>query len=387
MRPGYAAAWVDGDRARQWLNTPEVRAARRRRELARLRRRRARRRRALVVLVFVAALLLSDAVPLGRLDGAPDGGTSPEQAARAARSALPRRDARLAPVLPARAGIARARGFARRRAGAVSFAVVDTRGRLRCHQCRRRYVSASVVKAMLLVAYLDRVQAERQPLTSHERALLGPMIRVSDNLAANAVYHRVGDAGLYRVARRVRMRDFGVYGYWANAQLTAADQARFFARMERLVPRGHRAYARALLSAIVAGQAWGIPEVSRPRGWRTFFKGGWRRTGRGELVHQIARLERRGGSLTVAVLTDGNPSQAYGRKTVRGIAARLLGARRRAGRGANPSERGRRDPHGVQRAASRRPTRSARPRAARTSHLNLLPDHPRPTTEGRRVGR
>jgi hypothetical protein len=45
---------------------------------------------------------------------------------------------------------------------------------------------------------------------------------------------------------------------------------------------------------------------------------------RGQLVHQVARLERGKLSIAIAVLTDGNPSQAYGRETVRGIAARLV---------------------------------------------------------------
>jgi hypothetical protein len=203
-------------------------------------------------------------------------------------------------------------------------------------------VTASVVKAMLLVSYLHRVGAERRPLSDGERALLEPMIRYSDGDAADAVYYSLGDAPLYRLARRAGMKRFEVSGYWANALLTAADQARFLARLDRLVPHRRRAYARALLSSIVAWQAWGIPEVSRPRGWRTFFKGGWRDTASGQLVHQVARLERRDKSIAIAVLTDGNPSHGYGRETVRGIAARLLGeaglsrargARRPAGSG------------------------------------------------------
>src|SRR5215218_3170059 len=64
--------------------------------------------------------------------------------------------------------------------------------------------------------------------------------------------------------------------------------------------------------------------------WRTFFKGGWRGSPRGQLVHQVARLERGKLSIAIAVLTDGNPSQAYGRETVRGIAARLVRQRSRS---------------------------------------------------------
>jgi hypothetical protein len=228
-------------------------------------------------------------------------------------------------VLPTARAFVRARAFARGRAGLVSFAAVDTWGELRCHECWRRYTAASVVKAMLLVAYLDSVSSARRSLTSADRALLSSMIRISDNDAATAVYLRVGDAGLQRLARRAGMKAFAVSGYWGYAQITAADQARFFAGLNGLTPRKFLAYARGLLSSIVSWQSWGIPEVARPH-WRTFFKGGWRGSSRGQLVHQGARLERGRLSIAIAVLTDGNPNHAYGRGTVRGIAAHLIRA-------------------------------------------------------------
>jgi hypothetical protein len=150
------------------------------------------------------------------------------------------------------------------------------------------------------------------------------MIRRSDNASADAVYDHVGDAALYRLAARAEMTNFDISGDWTSARITAADQVRFFARVTALTPARYRDYAEQLLASVVRSQAWGIPEVARPR-WTTMFKGGWRHTSRGHLVHQVARLERRNLSLAIAVLTDGNPSDAYGRATIRGIAARLLG--------------------------------------------------------------
>jgi hypothetical protein len=228
-------------------------------------------------------------------------------------------------ALPTAREVASARTFADSRSGLVSFAVVDTSGKLLCYRCRVRYVSASLVKVMLLVAYLDRLAHDHRPLTPSHDALLNAMIRVSDNSAASAMYAHVGDAGLYRLATQAKMREFDVFGNWATAQITAADQARFFAHLDALTPASYRAYARELLSSVVHSQAWGIARASRPQ-WQTFFKGGWRETTRGQLVHQVALLERGWRSLSIAVLTDGNPSQRYGRATVRGLAARLLGS-------------------------------------------------------------
>jgi hypothetical protein len=84
-----------------------------------------------------------------------------------------------------------------------------------------------------------------------------------------------------------------------------------------------RKFARYILSAVEAQQSWGIPAAARPR-WHTFFKGGWRPGGRGDLVHQGALLENGHRRIAIAVLTDGNPSEKYGHATVRGIAQRLL---------------------------------------------------------------
>lgn len=233
------------------------------------------------------------------------------------------RTARPEPTLPTAAQVMNARAFAESRSGVVSFAVFDTSDNLHCYRCRARYASASVVKAMLLVAYLASLAEENRALTASHDAQLEAMIRVSDNLSATEIYSHVGDAGLRRLARQAGMRDFSVSGGWATARIIAADQARFFTFIDKPMSAKDSEYASQLLSSVVASQAWGIPEVSRPE-WNTLFKGGWRRKRRGQLVHQVARLERGDAVMAIAVLTDGNPREASGRATIRGIARRLL---------------------------------------------------------------
>jgi beta-lactamase class A len=214
-------------------------------------------------------------------------------------------------------------GFARRRGGQVSIAVVDTWGRVRGRDGGRRYVSASVVKALLLAAELRRLERDSLALDSGTRELLTAMITHSDNDAADTVYARVGDPGLLEIARTAGMRRFSVNGYWANAQVTAADLARFFSRLPRLLPRRHRRTALHLLAAIQRDQRWGVPRAAGAR-WRVCFKGGWRATGRGELVHQAAWLRGEDRALAIAILTDAQPSRPFAIHTVRGIADRLL---------------------------------------------------------------
>lgn len=222
-------------------------------------------------------------------------------------------------LLVSDARVRAARRYARSRAGHVAFAVLEGKRRIRGWRRTHTFASASLSKAMLLVATLRR--AGRHAVTPWERALLSPMITASDNDAASAVYNRVGGAGMLVVARAAGMRRFHDVGYWSDAVLTPADQVRLFARVDRLVPSRHRRYLRRLLRSVIGPQRWGIAAVADHRGWNVLFKGGWR-TG---LANQSALVEHGGRRVAISVLTDHDPSPEYGYETIRGIAQRLIG--------------------------------------------------------------
>ena len=212
------------------------------------------------------------------------------------------------PRLVAVGGIREAQAWARGRGGTVGFAVARAGRPIRGVNLDHRFYSASVVKAMLALAVVRG--ARGRALTGGERGLLRPMVTYSDNDAASAVYARVGSGALYRIARAARMTRFDVGFNWADALLTARDQARLFLRIDRLAPRRHRRYLRGLLGSIVPSQRWGIAPVAEARGFKVMFKGGWR-TG---IFHQVALLERDGRRVAVAVLTSGT-DHGYGRAT------------------------------------------------------------------------
>jgi len=226
-------------------------------------------------------------------------------------------------VFPGQAALDRTRRFARAREGEVAFAVADDHGGVSGLNVHRPYPSASLSKAMILVAFLRKLAAEDGEPSQSDLLTLGYMIRLSDNASADTIYGRVGDEALMDLAGRAGMKDFAVSGDWANATLTPADQARFFLSIDRLVPRRFRTLARELLESVSELQSWGIPVDARPR-WRVFFKGGWRPEDDGEMVHQAALLEQGSRRVAIAVMTAGDPDMVYGEQSIQGVARILL---------------------------------------------------------------
>jgi hypothetical protein len=222
------------------------------------------------------------------------------------------------------ASLRAARAFARHRSGRVSFCVATGPHHLRGLHLTSVYRSASVVKAMLLVADLRQAHRQRRGLTGRERSLLPPMIRMSDNNAALSVYAIVGRGGLMALGRAAGMRQLAIPALFAT-HISPADQSRFMFRLVKLIPQGFRGYALNLLSTIVPAQSWGIPRALRSRGFRVYFKGGWV----SGLVNQVALVRYGDQRVGVAILTDRDPSMAYGERTIEGIAARLFNSIRK----------------------------------------------------------
>ncbi len=215
-----------------------------------------------------------------------------------------------------------AEAYAHGRVGDIAFAV-RTEDRFYGYRPNHVEWSASVVKAMLMVAYLDRSSVAGRPVNSYDNSLLIPMITASNNAAADQVDEIVGSGGLDALARRVGMTRFqAVAPIWGETHITARNQTLFFLHIDRYVVARHRRYAMHLLASIIPSERWGIGELPQ-RGWTEYFKGGWG-YGTGLLDHQVVLLKRRCARVAIAVLTMYDGSHAYGKATLRGIFARLL---------------------------------------------------------------
>ena len=214
-----------------------------------------------------------------------------------------------------------AKRFAADRRGHVGFAVVDEEGRLHGHGAGAHFESASVVKVMLMVAYLR--QARDRGLDDHDRNLLAPMIKRSANAPASEIYLQVGADALHELARDAGMKGFETGPAWGSSRIAPGSQARFLYELERYIPDRHVDYALRLMANVIPPQRWGMPSAV-PRGWRIHFKGGWAPEAAGWKINQVALITNGDRRLSLAVLTRGNPSAGYGHATVRGVAERLL---------------------------------------------------------------
>jgi hypothetical protein len=212
--------------------------------------------------------------------------------------------------------------YAHTRTGDIAFAV-RTRGSFYGYRQDHQEWSASVLKAMLMVAYLDMPSVAGRPLNGYDTGLLWPMITMSDNNAADRVDVIVGNARLDALAARVGMRSFvPAAPIWGESLITARDQTKFLLHIDSYVVRRQRAYAMHLLNSITPSQRWGIGEVA-PRGWRLYFKGGWGH-GTGLIDHQVALFTRGCARFSIAVLTMYDGSHEYGKETLRELFHILL---------------------------------------------------------------
>jgi beta-lactamase class A len=232
--------------------------------------------------------------------------------------------------------LAAARRYARRREGEIAFAVIDQRGRYYGYRAKSTAPAASVFKVMLLAAFLR--MRDGGGLSARDRELLGPMIRRSDSVAATEVRNIVGRGRIERLARAAGMRDFRYRWVWGLSRTSPRDQVRFLDHLMSYIPTAHRPYARYLLSHVIRSQRWGIGRVA-PCGWRLYLKGGWG-SGSGRVDHQVALLRRGRRRIALALFTQFDPSHAYGKQTLRGLASRLLAGLGTQGPGRSGCRRG-----------------------------------------------
>ncbi|HUY50141.1 MAG TPA: serine hydrolase [Streptosporangiaceae bacterium] len=232
------------------------------------------------------------------------------------------------PELAARlsAGI---RAALRGRSSTVALRVYDKSEGLGCSlSTTMHFDSASVVKVTILGALLRVAMNQHRHLTQREVTLTTRMITESDNNAASALWAQVGQARLQHFLDLAKMTQtrLGADGYWGLTQITAHDESLLLNLLEypnSVLDTPSRNYALGLMARVIPAQRWGVPAgaptdltVHVKNGWLPLATDGWR-------IHSIGCFTGHHRGYSIVVLTEDNPSMAYGIATIE-RAARVI---------------------------------------------------------------
>lgn len=200
----------------------------------------------------------------------------------------------------------------------VSAAVLDLESGDSAVHGDGAFDTASIVKVDILAALLLRHQEAGTRLSAREKAYATTMIENSDNTSASALWDIIGKASGLDAANE----KFGLTGtqggdgaLWGLTRTTAADQLTLLQQVfgdDSELSEASRSYLRELMGQIEADQRWGVSAAADGSGWA--LKNGWlprSTTGLWD-INSIGRVTVDGRAYLVAVLSNGNTTQAKG---------------------------------------------------------------------------
>ncbi|MBK3628087.1 serine hydrolase [Streptomyces sp. MBT49] len=209
---------------------------------------------------------------------------------------------------------------------AVSVAVLDLDSGAAATYGDDAFDTASIVKVDILAALLLQAQDADRRLTAAEKTYATAMIENSDNDSASALWRIIGEAGGLDAANE-RLGLTGTTGgdgmLWGLTQTTAADQLTLLRQVfgdDSELSEASRAYVRGLMGQIAAEQRWGVSAAADGSSWA--LKNGWLARSTTGLwdINSIGRVTAGGRDCLVAVLSNGNATQAAGISLVEQVA-------------------------------------------------------------------
>lgn len=221
------------------------------------------------------------------------------------------------------------------RQGAIDIAVYDATNDQIAHYTNvdTTFNTASIVKLSILEELLLQDQNEGQSLSDDQMALAAPMIENSDNDSATALWTEVGgSSGMDSLFNQVGASSTTAAGQgaWGLTQTTALDQLKVvnaIAYPGALLSIDSAAVATNLLDLVESDQIWGV-SAGVPSSVTTELKNGWLPDADTNgsysntsdwVVNSIGHVYGQGVDYTIAVLTDGNPSEKYGIQTIQSL--------------------------------------------------------------------
>jgi beta-lactamase class A len=187
--------------------------------------------------------------------------------------------------------------------------------------------TASIMKVDILATLLAQDQAEGRSLTPADQELSEDMIEMSDNDDAQALWDAEGGATAvqsFDTTAGLTRTDPDAPGYWGLSTTTAADQVQLLrtaAYPNNVLTTASQSYELGLMSNVDQSQAWGVSAgvapgtaVALKNGWLPLGSGGWQ-------VNSIGYVNGDGRDYVIAVLTNGNGTEAGGIATIEGLSS------------------------------------------------------------------
>jgi hypothetical protein len=190
---------------------------------------------------------------------------------------------------------------------------------------------ASVVKVVIMLAFLDQRLAGGTPLAEADLDLLQWMVTESDNWAAERLWYEIGgDSAIAAFTEKHSLTGIDVEGApgWGDVTATAIGLTRLFALLyeESFLDEPSRSLAADLLAAVIEEQQWGASAAFPPWAPAGTFgtKNGWYPALTGWRVNSVAM--QLGGSsepMVLAGLTRNQESFEYAVETIERVAQRI----------------------------------------------------------------
>jgi Beta-lactamase enzyme family len=184
--------------------------------------------------------------------------------------------------------------------------------------------TASTLKVDILATLLSEAQSAGRALTPTEQALAVPMIEESLDSAADTLWGQLGPAPVAAFERAAGMTATtpATDGVWGTTTTTALDRLamiRTLAQPNSLLTDASRGYVLNLMEHITPSQDWGATG-GVPAGVTVALKNGFAVIN-GWQINTTGWVDGDGRNYLIAVLTDGNPTEAYGIATVNAISS------------------------------------------------------------------
>lgn len=201
----------------------------------------------------------------------------------------------------------------------VSLSVHDRRsGGVFSYNAPLENATGSIVKVMVLVAFIERRRESGRGLSEHSKALAERMIRYSDNDATNSLLAQAGGSpSITALAERLNMKSTKGRGAWGRTTTTATDQRVLMDAIVsgKVLTPVDRRYVLGLMRQVTPEQRWGAGTV--PAGAIAEVKNGWVPIApRGWRVNSIGHVTGNGRDYTIAMLSYDNPSMEAGTSTL-----------------------------------------------------------------------